>query len=194
VVGAHPVPNNTISRLICDTMPGTHTAPYTKTSTTTGTDAQHRSIPRRTHTRLLPPSPPALARERHLRRSILGSRRVIEEWTTVRRCEKGLSVEQGRCPGEEDVVESEVKECCKGLAECDQSGACPNDSSRKHVVPVMDCVLTSVTGQSEKQTDTHSSIVSAPEMSVAPSRGANMMIIFQYAGLCALITLSCALM
>lgn len=39
----------------------------------------------------------------------------------------------------------------------------------------------------------HSSMVRAPAMSVAPRIGQNIRIIFQYAGLCALMTLSCAL-
>lgn len=95
------------------------------------------------------------------------------------------------CNSRESVPE--VKECCKGLTECDQGGAYSYDCSCEHIVPVMNCIPVSDGWADEEQTHVHSSMVSAPEIRVAPSKGANMRIIFQYAGLCALITLSWAL-
>lgn len=103
-----------------------------------------------------------------------------------------MAVEEGGRPWEAEMIEAEVEHGGECHPECDEGHGGAYDGPGEDVVPIMDCVR----GEGGKDEDeegrdrrmdwreegnSHSSMVRAPAMSVAPNTGAIMSTNFQYA-------------
>jgi hypothetical protein len=97
------------------------------------------------------------------------------------------------------MIEPKIEDRGKRLSKSNERASGPNDCTCYNVIPVVDFNTFYQFNQrfgevvELSDVDLHLSMVRAPEIKVAPSNGAKNRIIFQYAGLWALITLSCAL-
>ena len=105
-----------------------------------------------------------------------------------------LPVEQGGGAGQEDVVKPEVPGRRKGFSERDKSAERPGDSAT-NAVPLRSAMRDAEYASDKARLTQlwNSSTVSEAAMSDAPSRGAIVRIIFQYAGRWFDMTLSWAL-